>query len=81
MGVNGGWSRGRFDVGVKSVSGKSPIAAAFADGDMCLSKFSAVTALGLLGDGLGVGVFGENMARPLIIFWIFQEKNKKKEER
>jgi hypothetical protein len=31
----------------------------------------------LLDDGLGVGVFGENMARPLIIFWIFREKNKK----
>jgi hypothetical protein len=48
---------------------------------MSLSKYSAVTALGLLDDGLGVRVLGENMARPLIIFWIFREKNKKKEER
>jgi hypothetical protein len=48
---------------------------------MCLSKYSAVTALGFLDDGLGVGVFGEIMARRLIIFWIFWEKNKKKEER
>jgi hypothetical protein len=62
------WSRGRFDEGVKIISGKSPIAAAFANGDTCLSKYSAVTALGLFDDGLGVGVFGENMARPSIIF-------------
>ena len=64
MSVIGGWSRGRVDEGVKIVKGKSPIAALFADGDMRLSKNRAVTALGLLDDGLDDEVFGENIVRP-----------------
>jgi hypothetical protein len=37
-----------------------------------------MTALGSQDDGLGVGVFEENMARPLIIFWVFRKKKKKR---
>ena len=80
MSVKGGWSRGRFEEGVKIFSGKFPIAAAFADGDMYLNRCSAVIALGLSSGGLGGGVLRaeKNMVEVAALYlW---EKNRRNEE-
>jgi hypothetical protein len=86
MGVKGGfgfsvfWSRGRFEESVKIFSGKFPIAAAFAGGDMYSDRSSAMIGLGLPDGGSGGGVLGAEKNTAEVADLYLWEKDRRNEE-
>ena len=74
--VKGGTSRGSGGVGIKIASGRSPSAAALADGVKYLSWCRAEIALGLFGGGLGGGdLIAESMVVEVVTFLSEEERN------